>query len=69
MPRPYRGRELVTYREDCGVPQRLDQRARDEGLLDEQGRPNRSELLRRMRDYAERNMPAGYEPPTAGQGS
>lgn len=40
----------------------LDQRAEDEDLYDERGKPNRSELIRLMLSYAQRNMPKGWRP-------
>jgi hypothetical protein len=40
----------------------VDQRARDEGLLKDDGQPNRSEMLRILLAYAMWKMPKGWRP-------
>lgn len=62
MPRVGPRRELVAVRMLPAAIEVLDQRAEDEQLYDEQGRPNRSELIRVMLSYAQRHMPAGWRP-------
>lgn len=60
MPRPGPRRPLVNFRLAEDTIAAVDQRARDEGLLDGKGEPNRSEMLRRMVDYALTRMPPGH---------
>jgi hypothetical protein len=40
----------------------VDQRAREEGFLKGNGKPNRSEMLRLMFAYAQRHMKKGWRP-------
>jgi hypothetical protein len=62
MPRTGPRRELVAVRMLPAAIEVLDQRAEDEGLYDERGNPNRSELIRVMLSYAQRHMPKGWRP-------
>jgi hypothetical protein len=62
MPRPGPRRELVALRLLPDAIEHLDQRAEAEQLHDEQGRPNRSEMIRVMLAYASAHMPAGWRP-------
>jgi hypothetical protein len=60
MPRPGPRRELVAVRMLPAAIEHLDERAAAEQLYDEQGRPNRSELIRLMLRYANQHMPKGW---------
>lgn len=62
MPRQGPPRTNVTLRLLDEQIERLDWRANAEGLVQKNGDPNRSELLRIMIDYAEQNMPAEWRP-------
>lgn len=56
------GRRLVTFRASWAAVERLDQRAVEEGLVDDGGEPNRSELIRILLAYALSKMPRGWRP-------
>lgn len=56
------GRRPVNFRASWTAVERLDAQAIREGLVDEGGEPNRSELIRIMLAYADRNMPKGWRP-------
>lgn len=62
MPRTGPRRELVAVRMLPAAIEHLDERAAEEELYDEQGRPNRSEVVRVMLAYAARHMPKGWRP-------
>lgn len=57
MPRPGPRRPLVNFRADPATVTEVDTRAAQTGLVDRHGNPNRSEMLRRLVDYALRHMP------------
>lgn len=40
----------------------IDQQAKDAGLVKADGKPNRSEMIRRLLAYATRHMPKGWTP-------
>jgi hypothetical protein len=62
MGRPGPRRPYVPLKlSDAGV-EWVDQRARDEGFLKSNGKPNRSEMLRLMFAYAQRHMKKGWRP-------
>lgn len=61
MPMPT-GRRTVNFRtswQSIGV---IEQLARDEGVVDEDGEPNRSEMLRILLAYALRHWRRGWRP-------
>lgn len=62
MPRVGPLRQQVAIRMLPAAIKHLDDRAADEELYDERGKPNRSELMRIMLAYAQRNMPKGWRP-------
>jgi len=62
MPRTGPQRRMIGVKlSDAGIDW-LTERAEAEGLLMKRGTPNRSELLRIMVTYAQRNMPEGWRP-------
>lgn len=64
MPRPGPRRPLVAIRlSEQGIAH-IDQRAAAEGLVRDDGEPNRSEMIRLMLAYASAKMPAGWRPAT-----
>ncbi len=62
MPRPGPRRPFVIFRLDQDGIDRIDQRARDEGVVKGDGEPNRSEMLRYLVAYGEAEMPMGWRP-------
>jgi hypothetical protein len=55
-------RRLVGFRLTDQAILWLDDRAKEEGLVRDDGQPNRSELMRRLFAYAAANMPKGWRP-------
>ena len=62
MPRPGPPRKLVAVKLTEGSRDWIDARALAEGLVKADGKPHRSEMIRRMLAYAERHMPKGWQP-------
>lgn len=62
MPRAGPRREQVQVRLLPEVVYYLDQRAEEEELHDERGRPNRSAMIRLMLTFAAQRMPKGWRP-------
>lgn len=56
------GRRAVNLRMSWAGVDRIEQRARDERVVDEHGHPNRSEMIRIMIAYADRHMPKEWRP-------
>lgn len=55
-------RWLVAFRMARTAVEYVDNLARQEGVLDAKGRPNRSEMLRILLAYAVRNWRKGWRP-------
>ena len=62
MPRPGPRRPLVAIKMSEDGIKHIDRRATDEGLIKGNGKPNRSEMIRRMLAYAALHMPKGWQP-------
>lgn len=62
MPTVPNDRVPVNFRTSPVAIRRLNDRARTEGFLMPDGRPNRSEMVRIMLAYADRTMPNGWRP-------
>lgn len=67
MPRPGPRRPNVNVRIGEDGIAHLDQRARDEGLVKDDGAANRSEIIRLMLAYAAAHMPRGWRPKPKGR--
>ncbi len=55
-------RQPVYFRASKPAIRTLEQLAADEGVLDQHGRPNRSEMIRILLAYAVRHRPKGWRP-------
>lgn len=62
MPRAGPRRPLAYFRISQAGLDRLDARARDEGLIKRDGEPNRSDMIRTLLAYAVWKMPKGWRP-------
>jgi hypothetical protein len=60
VPRP--GRRNVQVRLSWAAVDMIEEVARDEGVVDDGGGPNRSEMIRIMLAYAARHRPRGWRP-------
>ncbi|WP_328344839.1 hypothetical protein [Micromonospora sp. NBC_00421] len=56
------GRRSVHFLASWAAVDAIEQRARDEGIVDEDGEPNRSEMIRMLLAYALRNWQKGWRP-------
>ncbi|WP_341719962.1 hypothetical protein QQG74_09750 [Micromonospora sp. FIMYZ51] len=57
-----RGRRSVHLLIAWTAVDRIEQTARDEDVVDRDGKPNRSEMMRIMLAYADRHRPKGWRP-------
>jgi len=64
MPRPGPRRPLVALKLSQEVIDHIDTLAMSEGLVKNDGKPNRSEIIRLMLAYAAATMPTGWRPET-----
>lgn len=62
MPRPGPRRILVAFKAAKDAVDWIDKRALAEGLVHADGKPHRSEMIRRMLAYASLHMPKGWQP-------
>lgn len=56
------GRRSVNFRASWQAVDIIEHLARDEGVVDEGGEPNRSEMIRILLAYALRNWKKGWRP-------
>lgn len=56
------GRRSINFRASWRAVDVIEQLARDEGVVDEGGEPNRSEMIRILLAYALRNWKRGWRP-------
>ncbi len=56
------GRRGVNFLASWQAVNVIEQLARDEGIVDEDGEPNRSEMIRILLAYALRNWKKGWRP-------
>lgn len=59
---PRQGRRNVQVRLSREAVDWLEETARREGVVDDDGNPNRSEMIRIMLAYAQRHRPKGWRP-------
>lgn len=55
-------RRNVNFRASWDAVDFIEQTARDENVVDEDGEPNRSEMIRIMLAYAAQHRPKGWRP-------
>lgn len=60
--RKERPRRSVNFLASWAAVDAIEQLARDEGIVDEDGEPNRSEMIRILLAYAVRHRPKGWRP-------
>lgn len=56
------GRRIVGFLISWAAVDAIEQLARDEGVVDEDGEPNRSEMIRILLAYALRHWKRGWRP-------
>lgn len=59
---PKKGRRVVSFLASWAAVDVIEQLARDEGVVDEDGEPNRSEMIRILLAYALRHWKKGWRP-------
>jgi hypothetical protein len=62
VPTGRKERRPVNFRATYAAVNTIDQMARDEGIVDEDGAPNRSEMIRLLLTYALRHWKKGWRP-------
>lgn len=62
MPTGAQARRPVEFRTSVAAVEHLDELALTEGFVHSDGRPNRSDMIRNMLQYALRHRPKGWRP-------
>jgi hypothetical protein len=62
VPTVRKGRRVVSFLLSWAAVDFIEALAKEEGIVDEDGEPNRSEMMRNMLAYAAQHRPKGWRP-------